>query len=146
MTKNKRKKQAPKPDVRQTPGQFATAARNRLKEVKWSVMKLAKTIDMTYEHTRKCCLGVAFFSYDKLERVCAALGLDVEEMNKLASADKIERKYGNLMYELSGKTPRFTKFERLLPFLTEEQYEIILGQAEGWDRRNREVSSHKNSA
>lgn len=85
-------------------------------------------------------------SDERDRRIYVALGLDVEEMNKLASADKIEKKYGNIMYELSGKTPRFTEFERLLPHLTKEQYELLLGQAEGWDRRNRGGSSQDNNA
>jgi transcriptional regulator with XRE-family HTH domain len=103
----------------------------------WTVMKLAEELDATYEHVRKIVRGLGFPSKRMLRDICGMLDLNFEQMNKLAIADRIEKRYGTIPTELAGKNPRFTKVERLLPNLTEDQFQILLAQLEGFDRSNR---------
>ena len=72
-----------------------------------------------------------------LRDICDLLELDVKQMNRLAIADRIEKRYGTIPAELAGKDPRFLQFERILPHLTEEQYNMLLAAAQGMDRANR---------
>ena len=69
--------------------------------------------------------------------ICGMLDLDFNQMNKLAVADRIKRRYGTIPTEMAGKNPRFTQLERLLPGLTDEQFNLLLNSAEGFDRANR---------
>lgn len=102
------------------------------------MMDLAVSTGTTYEHTRKLCHGLAFPSKYLLVTICEELGLDLAKMKQLLITDKIQRTYGEIPEALTGKDPRFAQIEHLLPKITEEQFNIILGQLEGWDRLNRE--------
>lgn len=122
-------------------GQFAVALTTAMEEKGWSLRNLSEELDTTYEHLRKLCRGMAFPSkyllWEGKKNICEILGLDREQMRRLVIADKIQSKYGGIPFELSGKNPRFTKIERLLPNLTDDQFESMLGMLEGWDKRNR---------
>lgn len=118
-------------------GQFAAVLTEILEDKKMSVMDLAKAIKTTYEHTRKVVRGLAFPSRYLLKDICKVLDLKEEDMWKLVVSDKIQFKYGGIPEELAGKSPRFTQIERLLPKISEEQFESVLGMLEGWARRNR---------
>jgi transcriptional regulator with XRE-family HTH domain len=118
-------------------GQFAVALNNKLEQKGWSVLRLAKELDATYEHVRKIAKGLTFPSMRFLKDLCRVLGLDYGEMARLVVADKIERKYGGIPAELAGKDPRFTQIERLLPALSDEQFHTVLGILQDMDRRNR---------
>jgi len=118
-------------------GQFAVAVNNKLEEKGWSVLRLAEELDATYEHVRKIAKGLTFPSMRFLKDLCRVLGLDYGQMARLVVADKIEKKYGGIPAELAGKNPRFTQIERLLPGLSDEQFQTVLGLLQGMDRRNR---------
>jgi hypothetical protein len=64
----------------------------------------------------------------------------------LVVADKLSKKYGDVAYTAQGKNPRFLEIERLLPTLTEEQFQIVLGVVEGIARRNRVKTAHTANA
>lgn len=117
-------------------GQFATAMNDALKEKKMSMQDVADALDITYEHTRKICHSMAFPGKHTLKPLCRLLGLDLDEMHRLVVSDKIEHKYGGLPYELAGKSEKFKTLERLLPKLTDEQFNTVLGMIEGMVRRN----------
>lgn len=118
-------------------GQFATILVDKLEAQQMSVMKLAEDLGRTYEHTRKLVRGLAFPSRYLLKDISKLLKLDDEEMWKLVVSDKIQTKYGGIPEELSGKTPRFTQVERLLPKITEDQFQSLMGMLEGWAKRNK---------
>jgi transcriptional regulator with XRE-family HTH domain len=122
-------------------GRFAVAVNNKLEQKGWSVLRLAQKLDATYEHVRKIAKGLTFPSKLFLKEICRVLGLDFDEMIKLVVADKIEKRYGDIPVELAGKTPRFTKIERLLPALTEEQFQTVVGILQDMDRRNRRLGT-----
>lgn len=120
-------------------GQFATALTERLEAKGMSIMDLAKALpnDTTYEHVRKLCRNEANPSRWILKDICKLLDLDEEEMWKLVVSDKIQKKYGNLVTEMAGKEPRFVIVERLLPKITDEQFNSMLDMLQGWAKRNR---------
>jgi transcriptional regulator with XRE-family HTH domain len=102
-----------------------------------TMMDLALAIDMTYEHVRKICHGLAFPSKFMLREICKFLDLDEPKMDDLLKQDKILREYGEMPQALTGKDPRYTKIEMMLPKISEDQFQIIVGQLEGWSKQNR---------
>ena len=120
-------------------GQFATAVKARLEEKGWSILHLAKELDITYEHVRRIVHGLAFPSKRFLRDLCEVLQLNFPQMEKFVVSDKIQRRFGTIPLELAGKNPRFVTLERILPHLTDEQFESLPAMAQHMDRRNREL-------
>jgi hypothetical protein len=120
-------------------GQVASEVQKKLEEKDWSILRLSKELDASYEHTRKIVHGLAFPSKRMLRDICHILGLDFKRMEKLAVADRIERRYGGIPLELAGKNPRFIQVERILPHLSDEQFQNVLAMLQDMDRRNRGI-------
>jgi hypothetical protein len=116
---------------------FAKTLEERLEAKGWDIAELARQIDCSYEYGRQLVRGYTFPGKHVLKRICTALALDQEQMRKLVVGDKLSKKYGGIPPELTGKDPRFLEIERLLPQLTEPQFDFIVGAIEGITRRNR---------
>jgi len=116
---------------------FAKALSERLEAKGWDIADLARQIDSSYEYGRQLVRGYTFPGKHVLKSICTVLDLDQEEMRKLVVGDKISKKYGGIPPELTGKDPRFLEIERLLPQLTEQQFDFIVGAIEGIAKRNR---------
>jgi transcriptional regulator with XRE-family HTH domain len=116
---------------------FAKALSERLEAKNWDIAELARRIDSSYEYGRQLVRGYTFPGKHVLKNICTVLDLDQEEMWKLVVGDKISKKYGGIPAELTGKDPRFLEIERLLPQLTELQFDFIVGAIEGIAKRNR---------
>ena len=120
-------------------GQFAAVVARALEDRGRGMPWLAKQVGSTYEHIRKLSHSLAFPSQRLLKEICRALNLNEEATWNLVVADKIERKYGRTVTaeKETGKTRRFHVIERLLPRLTEEQFQDLVGIATVWVQRNR---------
>jgi len=121
--------------------QFALALRERLEDKGRDMAWLAKEVDTTYEHARKICKGTAFPSRRLLKDICRSLNLKEEDMWRMVISDKLRHKYGDIPRELAGQTERSVRIERLLPKLTDDQFEDLMRMAEGWAKRNRLVDA-----
>jgi hypothetical protein len=112
---------------------FAAALSDQMRVKGWDIAKLAREIETSYEFARRLTTGQSFPSRLTLKHICKMLGLDQEKMWNLVVSDKITQKYG----AVPGKSARFAELERLLPDITEDQYQTLLGMVEGWTTRNR---------
>lgn len=103
-----------------------------------SIKELAEQVDLSYEQTRRLVNGSALPSREAIERICAILGADLKKMTTLLFAEKSQRVYGSdVVSEVTGKDPRFSELEPLLPQLTQEQFETLRALAEVMARRTR---------
>jgi transcriptional regulator with XRE-family HTH domain len=116
---------------------FAKAISERLEAKGWDIAELAQQIDSSYEFVRQLVRGYTLPGKHLLKDICKVLELDHEAMSRLVISDKITKKYGQVPLEMAHKEPRFLEIERLLPQLTPEQFEIVVGIIEGITRRNR---------
>jgi hypothetical protein len=116
---------------------FAKALEEGLEAKGADIATLARELGTSYEYARQLVRGYTLPGKLLLKNICTVLDLDQEEMRKLVLGDKISKKYGGIPPELTGKDPRFLEIERLLPQLTEEQFDFILGAVDGIARRNR---------
>ena len=123
----------------QKKGQFAAVLADALEDQGRDMPWLAKQVGSTYEHIRKLSHSLAFPSQRLLKEICRALDLKEEATWNLVVADRIEQKYGRTVIaeKGTGKTERFLVIERLLPRLTEEQFQDMVGIAKVWAQRNR---------
>jgi transcriptional regulator with XRE-family HTH domain len=116
---------------------FARALTEALEAKQSNITELADKIDSSYEYVRQLTKGNALPGRHLLKAICGVLGLNYASTSNLVVGDKLSRKYGDDAYTKIGKNPRFLEIERLLPQLTEEQFQFILGAIEGIAKRNR---------
>jgi hypothetical protein len=112
---------------------FAAALSDQMKVKGWDIAKLAREIETSYEYARRLTVGRSFPSRFMLKGISKMLGLDQDKMWTLIVSDKIQQKYGSL----PGQNPRVSQLEPLLPDITEDQFQTVLGMVEGWAGRNR---------
>ncbi len=102
-------------------GRLAQMLAERMNELDLTIRQVAERTGLTYEHIRKLVKGAASPSKLALHEICRALELDAEETEKLAVADRIERKYGGIPHALVGKHPELSLLAPWWDLLTEEQ-------------------------
>jgi ribosome-binding protein aMBF1 (putative translation factor) len=102
-----------------------------------SIRSLAESLDITYEHARRISRGEAVPSKFILKAVCSLLELDYKELERLATQDKIRKKYGEVSLVLAGKDPTLEPIERAWPKLTDDQKKDAITMITAWAKRNR---------
>jgi hypothetical protein len=112
---------------------IADALEAKGKNIKW----LADQVGTTYEHIRKLIRGEAFPSRLLLPHIINALGLNKEKVQNMVISDRLRKEFGGIPDALAGKTPRMVKIESVLEKLTDEQFDNLLGMAQGMADINR---------
>lgn len=101
-----------------------------------SIRDLSERLGITYEHIRRLVRGEGVPSRFVLKMICDELKMDFHESEKLATADKIRKKYGTIPLELSGKKPGMESIERAWDKLTPTQQIDATTMIVGWAKRN----------
>lgn len=102
-------------------GRLARALAERMNQLDLSIKDLALRSGLTYEHVRKLAKGEAYPSRLALRELCRVLTLDDVQMDQLAIADRLEKKYGGIPHALAGRHPELSLLEPWWDLLTEEQ-------------------------
>jgi hypothetical protein len=102
-------------------GRLARALAARMNELDLSIKDLASSSSLTYEHVRKLVKGEAYPSRLALRELCRVLTLDHSQMDQLAIADRLEKKYGGIPHALAGRHPDLSLLAQWWDLLTEEQ-------------------------
>jgi transcriptional regulator with XRE-family HTH domain len=106
-----------------------------------SIRGMAEALDITYEHARRISKGESVPSKFILKAVCQLLGLDYKTVEKIATEDKIRKKYGEVSLVLAGKDPTLEPVERAWSKLTEDQKKDAIAMINSWAKRNRLLSA-----
>ncbi len=102
-----------------------------------NLRELATKTDSTYEHMRKLLKGMAYPSKYLLRILCKVLDLELGEMEKILTADRIQKKYGKMPHLLSGKNPELDPIEKDWEALTEDQKSAAKLMIHAWASENR---------
>lgn len=116
---------------------FSIAIHDALEAKGKSIAWLAEQVGTTYEHIRKLVRGEAFPSKLLLPQIVRVLGLNKHEMNQMMIADRLRKQFGEIPEAITGKTPRMVKLGMVLENLTDEQFQNLLGMAQGMAAMNR---------
>jgi transcriptional regulator with XRE-family HTH domain len=119
-------------------GRFGNALFHALSEREMSLRDLAAKTDGTYEHMRKITKGIAYPSRLLLKEICKTLHLNLDEMDRLISQDKLQHRYGKNAYAMSSRDPRSARFDEVVPYLSDEQVDMFLTQMKAVTRNNRQ--------
>ncbi len=102
-------------------GRLAQSLVDRMNALDLTIKDVAARCGLTYEHIRKLVKGDAYPSPLALREVCRVLALESAEMEALAVADRLEKKYGGIPHVLAGHHPELSLLARWWDLLTDEQ-------------------------
>ena len=122
-------------------GRLAQSLAERMNERQQTIKDVAAQSGLTYEHVRKLVKGEAYPSRLALRELCRVLALDETEMEKLAIADRLEKKYGGIPSELAGRHPELSLLARWWDMLTDEQKESFRIQIRSVAESNQKIAS-----
>ena len=100
------------------------------------IRELAIAAGITYEHARRVVRGENIPSNPLLKVFSGILGLDEKLIERTATHDRLNIKFGGIPMELSGKDPSLAPMERLWPKLSQEQHKNLLSIATSWAKMN----------
>lgn len=108
----------------------------------WSIKDLSDALEITYEHVRRIVKGEGVPSKPMLKLICQNLDINfTDEVYKSLTADQIEKRYGKVPAELSGKNPELDPIERAWSSLTSDQKHDVIGMVQMWSRRNKQAEA-----
>lgn len=128
------------------PGLLARMLKDCLAERKWTINQFAQKLDVTYESARRITLGQSVPSDNVLRMVCQALQLDHEKMERLARAEIVRRKYGDVVLELAHKLPSLEPIELVWNDLTEHHQGDLISMARAWAARDKGAAVAQSTA
>jgi transcriptional regulator with XRE-family HTH domain len=104
-----------------------------------TIKDLAGLLDVTYEHARRLVRGEGVPSRPLIRRLAEALQLSFDDLNRLATADKIRMKFGTVPLELAGKNPELEPIERVWHHLTADQKRDAITLVTSWAAANQQA-------
>jgi transcriptional regulator with XRE-family HTH domain len=107
-------------------GFFNARLEQRMSEVGLSTKELARRVGVSYEHVRKLLIGQCLPSDYTLEKLCAALELDMKEMSRRVLKDKMIFRCGDAVWIAWGRNPRWAPFYILVPLLSPKKWSFML--------------------
>src|ERR1043165_6341341 len=84
-------------------GLFSRKLNNRMAELNLTLRTFAIRLGITSEHGRRIARGLTIPTAPLLKLICAELGMDHEQMDRLARAENVRRKYGQVVLEMAGQ-------------------------------------------
>jgi transcriptional regulator with XRE-family HTH domain len=122
-------------------GRLARALSERMNELELSIRDVAASSGLTYEHVRKLVKGEAYPSRLALRELCRVLTLDWAQLDQLAIADRLEKKYGGIPHALAGRHPELSLLAPWWDLLTAEQRQMFRIQIRSVAESNQSLAS-----
>ena len=98
---------------------------------------LAEQLGCTYEHVRNIARGGIVPAPPLTKMIARILQMNEKELEKLAVADRIRSKYGELPKELTGINPELDPIIMRWDILSEEHKQDIIALVETYSKRDR---------
>lgn len=110
-----------------------------LVEKEMSMKELADATLLSYEHIRLLVNGSRLPRPLVNKAICSALGIDEEEMNRVAKLDQLTEQYGDILGEVVQEAPTTDKLlqgvQNAWPTLTQKQRELIADEVAHFRRK-----------
>lgn len=101
------------------------------------IRDVAEKLDLTYEHVRRIVRGEAIPSRYILKPLSELLGLNYEDVETLAMAERIRKKYGAIQVDILPRNAAFEPVEKVWNKLNDKQRKDALTMMQGWAKNNR---------
>jgi transcriptional regulator with XRE-family HTH domain len=101
------------------------------------IRDLSRRLEFSYEHIRRIVRGECIPSKPALRMLCQELGIDFAKADRLATADRMNKKFGEVPAEISQKKPGMEPLERVWDDLLPGQQQDLIAMSHLWFQRNK---------
>ena len=101
------------------------------------IKDLSRRLEFSYEHVRRIVRGECIPSKPALRMLCQELGIDFAKADRLATADRMNKKFGEVPAEISQKKPSMEPLERVWDDLLPGQQQDLIAMAHLWLQRKK---------
>lgn len=122
-------------------GKFSQIMAAAVEKKNMSLRDLAANLDYTYEQMRKIWQGHSVPSKLLLKAFIKELDLDPKEAEQAVTSDRMNRTYGKGAYTALGQNPRIADIVDILPQLSDQEWDMFVGQLRGFVHQKRTTKS-----
>lgn len=103
----------------------------------FNINSLAAAVDITYEHMRGIVRGIRLPSKHVLKDLARVLEVDYEDLQKVATVERIKHHYGDGVAALmGGKKDGIEPIERVWDKLSDDQQATLIDMAKSMAKRS----------
>jgi transcriptional regulator with XRE-family HTH domain len=112
-------------------GQFGTMFAQAIEAKGISLASVAQKVGRSYEQMRKVFLGTSTPSSALVTKVSKSLGMNIEDAQRAATKDRMQRRYGKQGLKLLGRDPRLTELDSVASVLSDQDLQTVITVARG---------------
>jgi transcriptional regulator with XRE-family HTH domain len=112
-------------------GQFGTMFAQAIEAKGVSLASVAQKVGRSYEQMRKVFLGTSTPSSALVTKVSKSLGMNIEDAQRAATKDRMQRRYGKQGLKLLGRDPRLTELDSVASVLSDQDLQTVITVARG---------------
>jgi len=112
-------------------GRFGQMLAGAVQKKGISLRDLAVQLDYSYEQMRKIFLGTSSPSVLLVKELAKRLGMDREEAEQAATADRLQRRFGKAGLKALGRDPRLAALDAVAALLSDKELQTVITVARG---------------
>jgi transcriptional regulator with XRE-family HTH domain len=112
-------------------GQFGTMFAQAIEAKGISLASVAHKVGRSYEQLRKVFLGTSTPSSALVTKASKILGMNIEEAQRAATKDRMQRRFGKQGLKALGRDPRLAKLDSVAGVLTDAEIAVLVTVAQG---------------
>jgi len=107
-------------------GQFGAMFAQAIEAKGVSLGSVAQKVGRSYEHMRKVFLGTSTPSTALVTKVSKILGMNVEEAQRAATKDRMQRRFGAKGLKMLGRDPRLAELDAVATVLSDQDLQTVI--------------------
>lgn len=112
-------------------GQFGAMFAQAIETKDVSLAFVAQKVGRSYEQMRKVFLGTSTPSSALVTKLSKILGMNVEEGQRAATKDRMQRRYGKQGLKVVGRDPRLAELDAVAALLSDQDLQTVVTVARG---------------
>jgi transcriptional regulator with XRE-family HTH domain len=112
-------------------GQFGAMFAQAIEAKGISLASVAHKVGRSYEQIRKVFLGTSTPSSALVTKLSKILGLNVEEAQRAATKDRMQRRFGKQGLKALGRDPRLAELDSVASVLSDQDLQTVITVARG---------------
>jgi transcriptional regulator with XRE-family HTH domain len=112
-------------------GQFGTMFAQAIEAKGVSLASVAQKVGRSYEQMRKVFLGTSTPSSALVTKVSKILAMNIEDAQRAATKDRMQRRYGKQGLKVLGRDPRLAELDAVAALLSEQDLQTVVTVARG---------------
>jgi transcriptional regulator with XRE-family HTH domain len=112
-------------------GEFGTMFARAIEAKGISLGSVAQKVGRSYEQMRKVFLGTSTPSSSLVTKVSKILGLNVEDAQRAATKDRMQRRFGKQGLKALGRDPRLAELDAVASVLSDQELQTVITVARG---------------